>query len=251
MKIVLAVLAVSILLVSEAGFGPCPITGGRATAYAAEQKSSAKQPASASGIVADKGRFRILLDGQPVGSEEFDIAASGTSWIARGSTNVHAPGSDPAEVHATLHLAADGAPLTYEWSAKTAKKASASIEFKEGVAQISLNLEGASKPFVQEFKFPSPRIAVLDNNLYHQYAILARLYDWSTRGEQNFPVLIPQEMTPGTIAVEAAGPQQVEGATLEMLRVKTSDLEVQLFVDSTHRLVRLAVPTSKVVIIRE
>jgi hypothetical protein len=249
MKFALAALAISVLLASEAGFGPCPITGGYTAASAPEQKSPARQPAGA--LAADKGKLRIVLDGQPVGSEEFEIAASGANWIARGSTNIHAPGSEAAEVHATLRLAADGTPLTYEWSAKTPKKASASIEFKQGTAQISLNLEGASAPFVQELKFPSSRIAVLDNNLYHQYAILARLYDWSARGEQAFSVLIPQEMTPGTISVEAAGPQQVEGATLELLRVKTSDLEVQLYVDSSHRLIRLAVPASKVVITRE
>jgi hypothetical protein len=115
---------------------------------------------------------------------------------------------------------------------------------------MSLELEGA-KPFVQDFTFGSPRVVILDNNLYHHYALLARLYDWNARGAQTFPVLIPQEMTPGMIAVEALGPQQVDGAALELLRVRTADLEINLYFDASRRLVRLDVPTSKAVIVRE
>jgi hypothetical protein len=250
MKLALAVLVIGILLWSEAGFGPCPITGAALPAAAQAQKVPEKA-ATPGDFVADKGRFRILLDGQPVGTEEFEIAPAGKDWVARGTTTLRAPDSEPAEVHATLRLAADGAPLAYEWSAKAQKKASAAIEFHDGVAKVSLNLEGATSPFVQELKFDSPRIVVLDNNVYHHYAILVRLYNWTTRGQQNFPVLIPQDMTPGNIAVEDAGPQQVEGAMLELLRVKTADLEVQLYLDSSRRLVRITAPASKVVVTRE
>jgi len=37
-------------------------------------------------------------------------------------------------------------------------------------------MQGA-RPFQQDLTFNSPLIAVLDNNLYHQYAVLARIYD--------------------------------------------------------------------------
>lgn len=252
MKLVLAVLAISVLLLSETGFGPCLITGSAGAAMQAQKNAGKSAPAAASSVfVAEKGKFRIVRDGQTVGSEEFEIAPSGKDWIARGTTMLHPPGGDPAEVQATFRLAADGTPLTYDWSTKAGKKASAAIEFKNGVAKVSLNLEGATAPFVQELTFETPRIAVLDNNVYHHFAILARIYDWNTKGKQTFPVLIPQEITPGSIVVEDVGPQQVEGATLELLRVSTPDLEVQLFLDAAHKLARLAVPSSNVVVTRE
>src|SRR2546429_4276711 len=41
-------------------------------------------------------------------------------------------------------------------------------------------------PYTTLFRsFNSPLIAVLDNNLYHQYAVLARIYDWSKRSEEH------------------------------------------------------------------
>jgi len=96
-----------------------------------------------------------------------------------------------------------------------------------------------------------PMIAVLDNNLYHQYAVLALVYDWSKRGTQNFPVIIPQELTPGTISVDWAGAVSAGGKSYEALKVVTADLEVTLLLDSSHRLMRLEVPAAKVSVVRE
>jgi hypothetical protein len=92
---------------------------------------------------------------------------------------------------------------------------------------------------------------VLDNNLYNQYAILGRIYDWNAKGTQSFPVLIPQDATPGSIDVESLGPKNVDGANLEVLRVHSTDLEIQLFFDVKLHLIRLEVPAAKVVIVRQ
>ena len=111
-------------------------------------------------------------------------------------------------------------------------------------------MQGA-RPFEQDLTFNSPLIAVLDNNLYYQYAVLARVYDWNKRGTQTFPVLIPQDLTPGNISVEATGTASSEGKTYEGLRVTTADLEVLLLLDGNHRLMRLEVPAAKVVVARD
>jgi len=94
-------------------------------------------------------------------------------------------------------------------------------------------------------------VVVLDNNMYHQYAVLARVYDWSKGGAQTLPVLIPQEITPGSITAEATGSATSGGKTYLGLRVTTSDIEVLLLLDSSHRLMRLEVPASKVTVVRE
>jgi hypothetical protein len=213
-------------------------------------KASAAVPASAAQFVEEKGRFKVILDGQQVATEEFQISASAGQWHAHGSADVPAAANGTTKVSGKLDLAADGAPLHYEWSASTPKKASATLDFHGGSASMELHLEGAA-PFNQDFSFESSRVVILDNNLYHHYAILARLYDWKSKGPQSFSVFIPQDTTPGVVLVEYVGPKVVEGVQLEMLRVRSADNEIELYCDNTARLVRISVPSSKVEIIRE
>jgi hypothetical protein len=198
----------------------------------------------------DKGKLTIQLNGQTVGSEEFELAQAGSDWVAKGTTELTVPGASATRVTGTLRLQPDGAPISYEWTSRADKTNGAHIVFANGVAKITLEMQGA-RPFEQELSFNAPLIAVLDNNLYHQYALLARVYDWSKHGTQTFPVLIPQDLTPGSISVEATGTTSHEGKSYEGLRVTTADLEVLLLLDSNHRLMRLEVPSAKVSVVRE
>ena len=209
----------------------------------------AAAPPSAS-LAADKGRFRISANGQPLGTEEFEIRPNGDRWLATGVTDVKAAQGAATRVTSRLALQADGTPLSYNWSTEGAKKASADISFQGNVATIVLRVEGA-KPFTQQFTFSSPQIVVLDNNAYNQYAVLARLYDRDKMGTQTFSVLVPQEMTPGSVTVDSLGEITAGNTKFEELRVKTADLEVDLYLDSSHRLMRLVAPASNAEVIRE
>ncbi len=201
-------------------------------------------------FAADKGKFTIQLDGQTVGHEEFEISPASAGWAAQGATDLKAPDSPAAHVTGMLTLQADGAPISYEWTSHAEKTNGARILFANGVAKITLQMQGA-RPFEQDMSFGTPLIAVLDNNLYYQYGVLARVYDWSKRGAQNLPVIIPQELTPGSLTVESTGSVTAKGKSYDGLRVTTSDLEVLLFLDSNHRLMRLEVPAAKVSVARD
>ncbi len=209
-----------------------------------------KKVAAGSLFAPEKGKFNILLDGKSVGHEDFEIVASGGGWTAHGTTSIKPPQGASSTVSGTLTLQPDGVPMTYEWSSQAEKSNSAHVVFANGVAKMTLQLQGA-RPFEQDLSFSSPLIVVLDNNLYHQYAVLARVYDWSKRGTQSFPVLIPQELTPGTITVDSVGSVSAEGKSYEGLKVVTNDLEIALYLDGNHRLVRMEVPAAKVSVVRE
>ncbi|HVB85699.1 MAG TPA: hypothetical protein VNK23_03420, partial [Candidatus Dormibacteraeota bacterium] len=142
----------------------------------------------------DHGKFKIMVSGVQAGEESFDVSRDGDNWVAHGSTEIH--GSDGVtRVTGKLVLHPDGSPVRYDWSTVGgANKAAAAITFNGPTATIVLH---GKRPYTQQFTFGSPNIAVLDNNLYDQFGILARLYDWQKQGEQTFPVLIPQELTPG------------------------------------------------------
>ncbi len=202
-------------------------------------------------FVSDKGKFKILLDGKPVGQEEFEINQSGVGWIAKGTTHIAVEGTPPATVTGNLSLEPGGAPISYDWTSQSSSKnSSAHIAFVNNVAKMNIQI-GAAHPFEQDLTFNSPLIVVLDDNLYYQYAVLARVYDWNRRGTQTFSVLVPQELLPGNITVDWSGAVSADGKSYEGLKVTSSDLEVILYLDSNHRLMRLEVPTSKAAVIRE
>lgn len=209
------------------------------------------RPAADSGFTADKGKFRILQQGSEAGTEDFDLEPAGNGWVLHGETVIRVPGSPEMRTSGELHISADGTPQHYTWSAQGNKKASGAVEFDGGTAKTSITLTGGKQPFQQDFKFTSPRVAVLDNNLYDQYVILGRIYDWEAKGSQTFPVLIPQDATPGSIQAESLGPKTIDGAHLEALSVHSTDLEIELYFDAKLHLVRLEVPAAKVVIVRQ
>ncbi len=208
-------------------------------------------PPADAGFTPDKGKFRILQQGNEVGTEEFSLGPSGNGWVMEDETVIRVTGSPDMRTSGQLRISADGTPQRYAWSAQGEKKASGTAEFESGTAKTSISVPGAKQPVQQDFKFTSPRIAVLDNNLYEQYAILGRIYNWNAKGMQSFPVLIPQDATPGSIDVEAVGAKSVDGANLEVLRVHSTDLEIELYFDAKLHLVRLEVPAAKVTIIRQ
>ena len=212
--------------------------------------SQKKEKAAPSVFVQDKGKFTIKLSGQTVGHEEFDIAPAEGGWLAKGTSDIKPPEGAPSKVTGSLTLQADGAPISYEWSAQSDKTNGAHIIFANGIARITLEMQGA-RPFQQDLSFNNPLIIVLDNNLYYQYAVLARIYDWAKGGEQTFPVLIPQDLTPGTVKVVSTGSASADGKAYEGLKVSSSDLEIQLLLDNNHRLMRLEVPEANVSVIRE
>lgn len=209
-----------------------------------------KEKAAPGLLVQDKGKFTIKLAGQTVGHEEFDISPAEGGWLAKGTSDIKPPEGAASKVTGSLTLQANGSPISYEWTAQSDKTNGAHILFANGVARITLEMQGA-RPFQQDLSFNNPLILVLDNNLYYQYAVLARIYDWSKGGEQTFPVLIPQDLTPGTVRVAATGSASADGKTYEGLKVNSTDLEIQLLLDNNHRLIRLEVPEAKVSVIRE
>jgi hypothetical protein len=205
---------------------------------------------SSSGVRAQKGKFRDTVNGRDVGSEEFEIASAESGWVVHGSATVHPPQGDETRITSQLQLRADGAPVHYEWTTVTGSKtAHASVDFDHGTATIHVQANGG-RPFTQQFFFRTPLVVILDDNLYHQYAILADLYDWSKKGQQTFSVLIPQEMMPGTITAEALAPDNSIGKNLNRLRVRSQDLEIILYLDG-NRLERISVPSANAEIIRQ
>jgi hypothetical protein len=202
----------------------------------------------AGGLAPDKGKFKILVNGQAMGKEEFEIGSSGGGWLAHGNSEITTP-QGVTKVSGTLTARANGSPEHYDWSTQGVKKASAAISFANDVATAELHVDGA-RPYTQQFTFNTPMIVVLDDNMYHQYQILASFYDMDKKGAQSFTVLVPQELTPGNVTVESLGKQDVDNKKMEALRVRTEDNEIDLYLDG-GKLMRLVAPSANAEVIRD
>lgn len=219
-----------------------------ALACAAKAEPQRSKKTTSSLFAEDKGKLVITVNGQVAGTEDFSITHSGEEWVARGATELGAS-KGATRVTGELRLNAAGEPLRYSWSTEGDKKATSTTTFDGRTAEITVDM-GDGKPFRRDFHFSSP-VIVLDNNLYHQYEILAQVYNWTTGGQQNFAVFIPQGEAPGTITVDSPGPATVDGTRYDRLVMHTPDLEVMLFLDSSHRLMRLSVPAANAEVRRQ
>ncbi len=211
--------------------------------------AAAQKAAAGSKLAADKGKLRILLDGQQVGTEEFQLSGSGTDWTSHSEVKLQTPGGPSAKITSNLRLGAQERPLSYDWSLEGDRKISGRVQFEGGLASVELR-QGSESPFTQQHMFGEQRVVILDNNVYHHYGILGRLYDWEKKGPQNFLLYVPQETIPGNATLESAGTQEVDGAKYDVLRLRTDDIEVFLLFDK-QRLMRITVPGSKVMVVRE
>lgn len=202
-------------------------------------------------LAPDTGRFAILLHGSAVGAEDFTISRQDGGWSARGQIVLNEPGRNPECDSADLTLAPDGSPLRYHWEEmSTSGTRSIDVEFHGNTAGLTLHGPWAA-PQVETFSFSQIPVLLLDKNVYEDYVILTRLYDWKARGPQRFSFLIPQDQASGTITVQDLGPHPIGGAMLDLLQVRNAEVEADLYVDNAHRLVRLRVAGSGIEAVRE
>src|SRR5580658_8769481 len=112
-----------------------------AIAGMAAQKKNAAAPGT-SVFALDKGKLTIKLDGQTVGHEEFEITPSGGGWLAKGNADIKPAQSAASKVSGSLTLQPDGAPISYEWTSQADKTNAANIVFADGVAKMTLQMQG-------------------------------------------------------------------------------------------------------------
>ncbi len=197
-----------------------------------------------------KGVLRITADGQALGTERYRIRRVGANLEAVADIQINIGGAR-IEQNTSMTLTPAGEPLSYEWRMEKPKKIYVRVQFEGGKAVATYPLESGQEDR-QEFHFNTGRVAVLDNNVFHHFALFARLYDFRKRGVQTFPVFIPQSIQPGTATIESKGTDtvQVNGKSVlaRRLVVITTDNRVLIWLDEDGGLLRLEVPAAKVVV---
>ena len=194
--------------------------------------------------------LRITINGQNVGTEHYRITYVRSNLEAQADIRMEVNGTKVRQT-TSLTLSPNAEPRSYEWRMEEPRKMHVRVKFSGGKAIATYPLE-SGKENRQEFHFNTDRVALLDNNVFHHYGLFARLYDYKSRGVQSFPVFIPQSIQPGNATMESKGTESLliggRKVLARRLDVITADNLVKIWVGENGELLRLEVPSAKVVV---
>jgi hypothetical protein len=201
----------------------------------------------------DSGVLVILSQGRKVGTERFKIASSASGVEATGELDVEMPGSPKTSETSTLKLDPKLRPLSYVRQQRSPKKGSVNVDFGSPETTVTTSVEGANDERI--FYLAADRLAVLDTNFFHHYALLVRQYDSIKNGSQLFNVFVPQEATPATISLEFVAVESVTvGKTARKLNhfaAQTDETKIDLWAGPDGEIYRMSIPQANLEILRQ
>jgi hypothetical protein len=181
-------------------------------------------------VVTESGRFTIRQNGRLVGSEEFSVRAQSKGFVVEGRTKLE---GDPETLTSRMELDENLNPTSYEYT-----HGKGTIRIKVGSESSELSVVENGQPSTTNFRFPKGA-SIVDNNFFHHYLIL--LYRVKS-AEQSFPIFVPQDMQVGLA--------KVRSTATRTYALEVGELNMQATVDEAGRMIRLEVPSAKVVVER-
>jgi hypothetical protein len=221
---------------------------------AQNKKSGSVAPLLYSGN--EGGTFRIYFSGAEIGQEKFQITESGSSVRASAETRLTIE-RDKEKVsfliRPVLEFSRFFEPVSYEIGQESGpNKTKARITFKGPKSDAIY--ESGKETDARQIDLQKD-VLVLDDNVFHQYIILAKRYDFAKGGIQEFSAFVPQQFIAGGVSVSDKGMEAVQvlsqNVKLQHLLVDTGELQISLWLDDRHNLRKLAVPKSGVEVVRE
>ncbi|MFI5173459.1 MAG: hypothetical protein ACHQKY_01275 [Terriglobia bacterium] len=228
-------------------------------APANEKKQAAPQGAKTTAPLAgiEKGTFNIYVDAEQKGTEEFDLEPVGNQFVAKGKIHLTITRDEnPVQyfIETELVLKPDYDPVRYSMAQKFDGNTS-SIIMTFQANKATADFKTGSGTETRDYQL-TPGVALLDDNVFHHYALLARRYNYDKGGLQEFSAFIPQESIGGILHIIYKGDETIDvggkGVPVQHLLVDTNDLKLDLYVEGKeHRMVKMEVPSSKVVVVRQ
>jgi|SRR6185295_2313686 len=182
-------------------------------------------------VTLESGKFTITQNGKKIGSEEFTISSRRAGgYIAEAKTQLT---GDPSVLSSRMELDDKLNVISYEYSHG---KGVIHVKVDQPTSEYETATDGKSASI--QFRFPENGF-ILDNNFFSHYLML--LYKIGNSGAM-VPVFVPQDMQLGIATVKLKGSNVYE---LEM-----SDVSMEATTDKNGKLIKLTVPSAKVVVER-
>ena len=231
-----------------------------AGAFGADKKDKAK-PASTQTV--DSGSFGIVIRGQRVATETFNIEQQNGNSIIKSQLKDTSAG-DSTSQKSSLEITSNGELLRYEWSQSSG--GSLSVFPDNEFLKERISTSAGTKPAEQAFLLPSVT-PILDNNFFVHREVLAWKYlQIAPCKDENghrhcepadFGTLVPQDRTSMSVRMELVGKEKItiRGAERELLRLNLhgDQFDWALWVDEKDhfKLMRVAIPADNTVVDRD
>ena len=206
-------------------------------------------PAAAQTVQLDEGSFRILVNGQEVGTETFSLRQNGTGAdavvIAQGRVVL-----DANETTANVQLSGSGLRLVaydVELSGEDARRIRASVSGSRASARTVSSAGETMKEYLV-----SDGAVLLDDGVAHHYYMIAKRAE---AGASSTPILIPRESRQVQATISVAGNESVSAGgstvTAKKIVVQPRGGDVRsVWVDAQNRVLRVEIPARNYVAVR-
>ena len=199
----------------------------------------------------DRGTFLIERAGNEVGREDFAIRRAQSGAGGAGILAVATVHYRDRDLRPALELSGDLRPLSYQLDASTAGRVVERLSVQFGRGRVSVRLASQQREVLREFP-PAPGVAVLDDDVFHQFYFLPRA---ASGGVLPLRVFLPR--VPGIVdgAVRRVGPDTVLVGGRELpadhfVLLLEGGEERDFWFTATGDLLRVTVPSREIVATR-
>ena len=221
-----------------------------------QTKSKTETPPSSFHFGKESGSFRILFGGEEIGEEKFQIVEEASAFKATAEIRIAVDREKEKVVfliHPVLQFTRSFEPLSYQVVQEAGpNKMRAKVNFKPGKSEAVYETGKETDTRQVELK---KDVMILDDNVFHHYLVLVKRYDFSKGGQQEFSAFVPQQFLSGGVSVADKGKETVQignkNLSLQHLLVDTGELQISLWLNESHELLKLSVPKSNVDVLRE
>ncbi len=204
----------------------------------------------------EAGEFLIFHAGREIGAEKFVIIKSDQSIQSSSVLEFRNPEDSRQKVHieTKLSMTAHFVPLSYELESEVGGK-KGRISGKFSPNQVIFEYSG-SQNSTRRGLLVGERYTILDTNVFHHFVFLTRAYLENSRDNmRRYEVLIPQENESGFLRIKDLGKESIDlkgkSNRARHLEVDSGSLVIDLWIDDSDTLQKIAVPTRQIEVTRE
>ena len=221
------------------------------------------KPVPKNATVVDEGTFAIFQNGARIATEEFTVYQYPDHNTT--SCRLHGEGTQRFEQSSELTLRPDGTLSRYEWKELAPARSSSIVEPGDQVLVLHSTGEDG-KPIKDQSFFLTPDTFILDDYFFATREVLLWRYLTSAcqprpngsgcdLARRRFPVLVPRQRLSSSVFIEFKGEEELPiNGRPEHLRhfvIQTEGPEWHLWLNDTHKLLRISIPSERTEILRQ